>query len=105
MASQKGNTVRTGLFRKGTFDLTFQPTNPGGTVPTTAAFFMMHCVDLIGVSTSHPLAFVVVAVYVALWLGFYSQSLNWQSVATVATWVTTLFIQRAEHREHPSDTR
>jgi low affinity Fe/Cu permease len=53
----------------------------------------------IGVSTSHPLAFVLVAVYVALWLGFDSQSLNSQSVATVATWVMTLLIQRAEHRD------
>ena len=56
----------------------------------------------IGVSTSHPLAFVLVAVYVALWLGFDPQSLNWQSVATVATWVMTLFIQHAEHRDTPA---
>ena len=54
---------------------------------------------VIGVSASHPLAFVVVAVYVALWLVFDPQSLKWQSVATVATWVMTLLIQRAEHRD------
>ena len=53
----------------------------------------------IGVSTSHPLAFVVVTVYVAMWLIFDPQSLGWQSTATVATWVMTLFIQRAEHRD------
>jgi low affinity Fe/Cu permease len=53
----------------------------------------------IGVATSHPLAFVVVGLYVAAWLIFNRQSFGWQSVATVATWVMTLFIQRAEHRD------
>jgi low affinity Fe/Cu permease len=53
----------------------------------------------IGVSTSHPLAFVVVGVYVAFWLTLSPRSFDWQSFATVATWVMTLFIQRAEHRD------
>src|ERR1700761_3417738 len=54
---------------------------------------------LIGVSTSHPLAFLIVAIYVGLWLIFDPQSFNWQGIATVATWIMTLFIQRAEHRD------
>jgi low affinity Fe/Cu permease len=54
---------------------------------------------LVGVSTSHPLAFLVVASYVEVWLVFDASSFNWQSFATVATWVMTLFIQRAEHRD------
>jgi hypothetical protein len=45
----------------------------------------------IGVSTSHPLAFVVVGVYVAFWLTLSPCSFDWQSFATVATWVMTLF--------------
>lgn len=53
----------------------------------------------IGVSTSHPLAFVVVAVYVAAWLVLDPLSFGWQGAATVATWIMTLFIQRAEHRD------
>jgi low affinity Fe/Cu permease len=53
----------------------------------------------VGVSTSHPLAFLVVGVYVAAWIAFDPQSLGWQSAATVATWIMTLFIQRAEHRD------
>ncbi len=53
----------------------------------------------IGVSTSHPLAFLVVAIYVAAWLIFNPGSFDWQSIATVATWIMTLFIQRAEHRD------
>jgi len=36
--------------------------------------------------TSHPLAFLVVGVYVALWLIFDPESFNWQGIATVATW-------------------
>jgi low affinity Fe/Cu permease len=53
----------------------------------------------VGVSTSHPLAFLVVGVYVIIWLAFDPGSFNWQSAATVATWIMTLFIQRAEHRD------
>jgi low affinity Fe/Cu permease len=53
----------------------------------------------VGVSTSHPLSFVVVGIYVAAWLVFNPRSFDWQSAATVATWVMTLFIQRAEHRD------
>jgi low affinity Fe/Cu permease len=53
----------------------------------------------IGVSAAHPAAFLLVAVYVALWLIFDPRSLNWAAVATVATWIMTLFIQRAEHRD------
>jgi low affinity Fe/Cu permease len=53
----------------------------------------------IGVSASHPLAFVVVGAYVAVWLLLDRRSFDWQSFATVATWVMTLFIQRAEHRD------
>lgn len=53
----------------------------------------------IGVSTSHPLAFAVVGVYVAVWVIVDRQSFDWQSAATVATWIMTLFIQRAEHRD------
>jgi low affinity Fe/Cu permease len=53
----------------------------------------------IGVSTSHPLAFAIVAVYVAAWLVFDPRSLNWQGLATVATWIMTLCTQRAESRD------
>src|SRR5579884_3676785 len=53
----------------------------------------------VGVATSHPLAFVIVGVFVAVWLIIDPRSFNWASAATVATWVMTLFIQRAEHRD------
>jgi low affinity Fe/Cu permease len=53
----------------------------------------------IGVATSHPLAFLIVALYVTAWLVLDRQSFGWQGAATVATWVMTLIIQRAEHRD------
>ena len=54
---------------------------------------------IIGVATSHPLALLVVALYMALWLIFDRGSLNWHGVGTVATLVMTLFIKRAESRD------
>ena len=53
----------------------------------------------LGVWSAHPSAFVVVLLYVMLWLLFSPQTFDWHAVATVATWVMTLFIQRAEHRD------
>src|SRR5262249_26852295 len=53
----------------------------------------------IGVSTASPLTFLVVVVYAILWIAFDRESLNWHGVATLATWLMTLFIQRAEHRD------
>jgi len=53
----------------------------------------------LGVSTSHPAAFIMVFVYVAAWLAVSPHSFDWHAVATVATWLMTLIIQRAEHRD------
>ena len=61
-------------------------------------YFAPHLTRL-GVLMAHPAAFVVWVCYVAAWLVFHHQSFDWQSVATVATWLMTLFIQRAEHRD------
>jgi low affinity Fe/Cu permease len=53
----------------------------------------------IGVWTSHPFAFLVLAAYVSLWFVFGRDSFDWEAGATVATLLMTLFIQRAEHRD------
>jgi low affinity Fe/Cu permease len=53
----------------------------------------------LGVMTSRPLAFAVVAAYGGLWFAFDRASLDWHGVATLATWLMTLLIQRAEHRD------
>ena len=52
-----------------------------------------------GVFTAHPAAFVIVAGYIAAWLIYDPGSFNWHAIATVATWIMTLIIQRAEHRD------
>jgi low affinity Fe/Cu permease len=53
----------------------------------------------LGVLTARPAAFVVFLAYAAAWTAFDIESLNWHSLATLATWAMTLFIQRAEHRD------
>ena len=57
------------------------------------------CLTFLGVSASHPLAFCIVGLYVLAWLVVSPRSLDWQGFATLATWIMTLFIQRAEHRD------
>jgi low affinity Fe/Cu permease len=53
----------------------------------------------LGVWTASPTAFGVVMVYVLAWIAFDRESLDFHGVATVVTWLMTLFIQRAEHRD------
>jgi low affinity Fe/Cu permease len=53
----------------------------------------------VGSVTAHPAAFVIVLVYAASWVVFDHESLDWHGAATLATWLMTLFIQRAEHRD------
>jgi low affinity Fe/Cu permease len=53
----------------------------------------------IGTFTSRPTAFVIVGLYVVAMAIISPEELNWHSVATLATWLMTLFIQRAEHRD------
>ena len=57
----------------------------------------------LGVYTSRPAAFLILALYVAGWLAFQRRTFDMHAVATVATWLMTLFIQRAEHRDTPGD--
>ena len=52
-----------------------------------------------GVLTAHPLAFGVVGVYAVAWIVLDPSSFDWHGAATIATWLMTLFIQRAEHRD------
>ncbi len=52
-----------------------------------------------GVCASHPAAFAIVCCYVIAWLVWSPDSFGWAAVATIATWLMTLIIQRAEHRD------
>ena len=53
----------------------------------------------LGVWTASPWAFLAFAAYVAVWLSFDPHALDWHGIATLATWLMTLCIQRAEHRD------
>ena len=53
----------------------------------------------IGIWLSRPWAVGIVVVYGILWLVFDRASLNWHGVASLATLLIALFIQRAEHRD------
>lgn len=53
----------------------------------------------LGTLTARPGAFLVLLAYLALWVIFDWDSLDWHGAATLATWAMTLLIQRAEHRD------
>jgi low affinity Fe/Cu permease len=61
--------------------------------------YLTSALTWLGVLMARPAAFVVLVCYVIAWLAFSSQSFDWHAIATVATWLMTLFIQRAEHRD------
>jgi low affinity Fe/Cu permease len=54
---------------------------------------------LVGQAAAHPAAFGIVLVYSFLWLSFDRKSFDFNAVATLAVWVMTLFIQRANRRD------
>ena len=53
----------------------------------------------LGVLSSRPAAFFVVLGYGVLWFFFAPDTFDWHAIATLATWMMTVFIQRAEHRD------
>jgi len=53
-----------------------------------------------GQAAGHPAAFLVVIGYAGLWLTFDRTSFDWNAVATLAVFVMTLFIQRANRRDN-----
>jgi|SRR5215468_3567553 len=53
----------------------------------------------LGTATAHPLAFGIVLIYAAAWVLTSPQTLGWHGVAALATWLMTLLIQRAGHRD------
>jgi low affinity Fe/Cu permease len=59
-----------------------------------------HWTTTIGQAAGHPAAFLFVIVYAALWLAFSPATFEWNAVATLAVFVMTLFIQRANRRDN-----
>jgi low affinity Fe/Cu permease len=58
-----------------------------------------HWTTAIGQAAGHPAAFAFVLLYAVLWLTFDAATFDWNAVATLAVWVMTLFIQRANRRD------
>jgi low affinity Fe/Cu permease len=59
-----------------------------------------HWTTFAGQAAGHPAAFLVVIVYALLWLAFSPHTFEWNAVATLAVFVMTLFIQRANRRDN-----
>ena len=59
-----------------------------------------HWTTHVGQAAGHPAAFLVVIVYAALWLTFSRDTFDWNAVGTLAVFVMTLFIQRANRRDN-----
>jgi low affinity Fe/Cu permease len=53
----------------------------------------------LGVAAASPWTLFLILAYSAIWLMFDVRSFDWDAGATLATWLMTVFIQRAEHRD------
>jgi low affinity Fe/Cu permease len=56
-----------------------------------------HWTTAVGQAAGHPAAFAVVLAYAFLWIG--RQTFDWNAFATLAVWMMTLLIQRANRRD------
>jgi low affinity Fe/Cu permease len=61
--------------------------------------WLRHHFTQLGTLAAHPTAFFIVCAYGVLWFLFERETFNWHAIATLATWMMTLFIQRSEHRD------
>jgi low affinity Fe/Cu permease len=59
-----------------------------------------HWTTHVGQAAGHPAAFLVVILYALFWLIFSRATFEWNAVATLAVFVMTLFIQRANRRDN-----
>jgi low affinity Fe/Cu permease len=59
-----------------------------------------HWTTHVGQAAGHPAAFLGVIAYAALWLTFGRDTFGWEAFATLAIFVMTLFIQRANRRDN-----
>jgi low affinity Fe/Cu permease len=60
----------------------------------------IHWTTHVGQAAGHPAAFLVVIVYAGVWLTFSPATFEWNAIATLAVFVMTLFIQRANRRDN-----
>jgi low affinity Fe/Cu permease len=69
------------------------------TEATESAALRSQWTTLVGQAAGHPAAFGIVFVYAAIWLFFDRSHFDLNAVATLAVWVMTLLIQRANRRD------
>ncbi len=72
---------------------------PRGSLPTMSIQLFRRVLTNLGAWTAHPAAFAIVALYGLGWFIFERTAFDWHAVATLAVWLMTLVIQRAEHRD------
>lgn len=60
---------------------------------------LRHFLTRLGVWTAHPASFLILILFTAAWLIIEPETFDWHSAATIATWLMTLLIVRAEHRD------
>jgi low affinity Fe/Cu permease len=60
---------------------------------------MQRILTIAGKWLSRPWVVAVVLAYAVLWLVFDPDDFGWHGLATIATLLMTLFIQRSEHRD------
>jgi low affinity Fe/Cu permease len=53
----------------------------------------------LGTLTASPWAVLIVASYIGVWWIVERETFDFHAIATIATWLMTLLIQRAEHRD------
>lgn len=58
-----------------------------------------HVLTRLGAWSAHPAAFTIVIAFALLWFVFERETFDWHGIATIATWLMTLVITRAEHRD------
>ena len=59
-----------------------------------------HWTTHVGQAAGHPAAFLGVVAYGALWLAFSRDTFEWEAFGTLAIFMMTLFIQRANRRDN-----
>jgi low affinity Fe/Cu permease len=58
-----------------------------------------HALTRVGEFTTQPTAFALVAAYALAWLIISPETFGWAAVASLGTWLMTLFINRTGHRD------
>lgn len=61
--------------------------------------WLRHHLTTLGTHVAHPVTLLIVVAYGLLWHYFSPATLEWHALATLATWMMTLIIQRSAHRD------